>query len=112
ACLLTGSFDLLNDAVKMGADLLVNDDDIGSGMGKGFDVVLRVGNHQMGFKRKGGGAAYRFHNYWPHCDIGHKMAVHHVNLDTLSAAYFGLAYLFAQACQVGGQYRRNDSDHI
>src|SRR5712692_4127785 len=104
--------DLLDDAVQVRANLLVDDNHAGSGLCEILDVSFGVGNHQVGFEREPGAAAHRLDDHWPHCNIGDEMAVHDIDLDALAAPCLGLVYLFAEAGEVGGKYGGYNTNHI
>ena len=85
----------------MGADLLVDDDNVGASLGEIFDKSFRIGDHQVGFEGEPGAAAYRLDDHWPHGDVGHEMPVHDIDLDALRACCIRLAHLFTQAGEIG-----------
>ena len=87
----------------MRAHFLVYDDDIGSGLSKVFDVLFRVGNHQVCFKWEPGAAADCFNDQRSHGDVGDKVTVHDINLDTMRSRRLCFAYLLAEPGEVGGE---------
>src|SRR5260370_14551399 len=111
-CTFARYFDLLDDAVQVQANLLVNDNHVGSGLREILDVSFGVGNHQVGFERQPGAAARRLDDHWSHRNIGDEMAVHNIDLDALAAPCLGLAYLFAETGEVGGKYGGYNTNHI
>src|SRR5260370_22818682 len=104
--------DLLDDAVQVRANLLVNDNHVGSGLREILDVSFGVGNHQMGFEREPGAAVHFLDDHWSHCNIGDEMAVHNIDLDALAAPCLGLAFLFAETGEVGGKYGGDETNPI
>ena len=92
----------MDDAIEVRADLLVDDDDIGTSFGKIIDKLFRVGNHQVRLKGEVGAAAYRLDDERPHGEVGDEMSVHNVDLDALGTCRVGFTHLVAQARKIGG----------
>src|SRR5215471_4713007 len=89
----------------------MHDDTIGPGLREILDVLFRVGNHQVGFKGERSTAPSCFDDQRSHGDVGHKMAIHDVDLYTLCASFFRFSYLLTQASKVGRENRGHDSNH-
>ena len=62
----------------------------------------------MHVERRVGLCAKRLDDWWTERQIRHEVAVHHVEVDKVSAALYGLQDLLAKPPEVGGEYRGRD----
>jgi hypothetical protein len=78
-------------------------DDIGTGLGKGLQIGLGRGDHQMHIKGHFGVLAQRFDQAGAEGDIGHKMPIHDVEMQPIRAGGLHRAHLLGQPAEVGGK---------
>jgi hypothetical protein len=69
----------------MGASLDVGGNEIGTGLRKGVDIRVHWGYHQMHVHDAFDMGAYRSAGRGAKADVGHKMSIHHVDMDPISA---------------------------
>jgi hypothetical protein len=100
--------DRLQRAVHVRAGLNVNCNDVGAGLGEGFEVKIARRDHQMHVERFLGDRADCLHHGRADGDIGHEMPVHDVNVDPIGAGGFDCADFIAQFGEIGRQNRRRD----
>ena len=96
--------DQLERAVQVAAGLVVDADPVGPGVGKRGDELVGILDHQVAIERQVGDLAQAFHHRRPDGDVGHKMAVHDVDVDDRAAAALGRGNLVRQM----GKIRRED----
>ena len=100
--------DGLNGAVQVRQHLDVHGDHRGAGLGKGLDVPIGVGNHQVHVERHARDPLQRAHDRNPDGDIGDEMAVHHVDMNQVGAAAFDGGNRVAKGGEVGREDRRRN----
>ena len=109
--LLVELFNLLNGAVQMRAGFLMDQDDIRAGADEIGQIALRLNNHQVDIERQAGALAGGLDHQRTNGDIGHKTAIHHINVDTVRAGLLDLGNLLAEAPKVGRENRGENLDH-
>ena len=80
---------VLDGAVQVRARLVVHADPVGARLAECGDELVGVLDHQVAIQRQFGRLAQRLHHRRPQCDVGHKVAVHHVHMDGRAAAALG-----------------------
>ena len=100
----------LHSTVQVAASLLVHRDPVSASLGKLWDVLIRILNHQVTIKRQFRRLAQRSHDRRPNGHVGYKMAVHDVDVEDGTAALGCGAYLIRQAGEVCRQNRRCEFD--
>ncbi len=86
----------------MGAGLGMDGDDVGAGLGEGLEIEVDRRDHQVDVERLGGVRAEGLHHRRPDGDVGHEMAVHHVDVDPVRPGLVNGADFLAEAREVGG----------
>ncbi len=103
--------DLLNGAVQVGTGFDVDGQAISAGPGKIGDERLRPLDHQVNVQRQGGDRPDGLHNGRADGEVGHKLAIHHVDMNPIGAGLVDavrgddlvkLAHLYAEAVSMGG----------
>src|SRR5262245_56803925 len=97
--------------MQVRANFLTDDNHISSSLSKGFNIILGIRNHQMGFERCLSAAPYSFDDQRPHRNVRNEVTIHNVDLDAPGTSRFGFAYLFTETSEICGQDRRNDLNH-
>ena len=106
--LLAEGADRLQRAMHVRAGLDVNRDDVSAGLGEGGEERIGRRDHQMDVEGFLGVRAQRLHHIRPDRDVGHEVAVHHVNMDPVGAGGVDRAHLLAELREVGGENGRCD----
>jgi hypothetical protein len=88
--------DLVDVPVKVDRYLLVNGEQVGSGLGVRPDEHLRVVDHQVDVQETVRYGPQRLQDGQPVGDVGNVVTVHDVNLEPLRARCFGLAHVFSK----------------
>ncbi len=70
---------------------------------KGIDIIPRVLDHKVGFYRKLRDPAYGLNNDLPDRDVGHEMAVHHINVNAINTATLTKPQISLQIGEIGGK---------
>ena len=97
---------------RCGVGLGMHDDQVGAGLGEGLEIGVGRRDHQVGVEAAWSlCGAERLHDVRAEGDVGHEMAVHHVEMDPVRAGLVDRAHLLAQAGEVGGEDRGSDEDH-
>src|SRR5262252_4014085 len=96
--------------MDMRPGLDVDRDDIGSGLGEGFEVRIARRDHQMDVERLFGVWTDRANDVGPNGNVWDKMAVHDIDMDPIGAGGVDRAYFLAEFCKIGGQDRRRDDE--
>ena len=78
---------------------------------KAANEIIGVIDHQVAVERQAGDLAQAGHDGRPDGDVGHKVAVHDVDMDGGAAAALGRRNLVGQVGKVSGQYRRQKLNH-
>jgi len=99
--------DVGEGAVEVGAGLVMDADPIRAGFGEGRDEVVGILDHQVAIEWKLRRFAQRFDDRWAEGDVGHKVAVHDVDVDDGAAAFFGRRDGVGQVSEVRGENRRS-----
>ena len=96
--LLTEVVDLRENTVEMDrrGRLRWNEEMIGAGLGKGYEIALRLDDHQVHIERLTRVAPHRFNNHRSERDIRHKSAVHHVDMNPVGAGRIDGANLVSE----------------
>ena len=110
AGLLAERADRLQRAVDMRARLDMHGDDVGAGLGEGFQIGVAWRDHQVHVEQLPAVWAQRLHDVGADRDVGHEMAVHDVDMDPVGPGGIDRAHLLAELCEVGGQDGRGDEE--
>ena len=81
--------DVVEGAVKMAADLLVDAHHIGAGFGEVLDEVVGIFDHHVAVEGQAGDLAEGLDHGWAEGDVGDEVAVHDINVDDGAAAALG-----------------------
>ena len=108
AGLLAQRFDVLDCPVKMRAGFGMNGHDVRAGVGEGIEERIGRRDHQVDVERLPRVEAKRLHHARTDGEVGHKMAVHHVDMDPVGAGLVDRMHFLAELREVGGQDRRCD----
>src|SRR5271165_6920700 len=76
------------------------------------DKEIGIKNHQACFQRQARRFPQGSDDRYAHGKIGHKMSIHHVDVDPVCAGAFGLGHLIAQMGKIGREDRRSELDCI
>ena len=110
ARLLAQLADMLKRAMDMRPGFGMHRDAVGAGLGEGFQIGIHRRDHQMHVERLFGVGPKRLHHRRSDGDVGHEMAVHHIDMDEIGARRLDRLDLRAQPGKIGRQDRRRDSD--
>ena len=80
-------------------------DDVGTGLGEGFEIGIARRDHQMHVKQLVAVRTQRLHDIRADGDVGHEMAIHHVDMDPVGPGLVDRAHLGAEIGEVGGEDR-------
>ena len=108
---LAERLDALNRAVEVRTRLRMHGDRIRARFGEGVEKRVDGRNHQMDVERLAGVRAERLHHCRPDGQVGHKMAVHHVDMDPVCAGAVDRAHFLAEPGEVGREDRGGDDRH-
>src|SRR6266702_6096717 len=97
---------LLQCAMQMPADLLVNADHVRPGLRELGDEGVRVLDHQMAIERELRHRTQGFHHGRTEGDVRYEVAVHYIDVDDGSAAALCRCCLVSKVGEVGCQYRK------
>ena len=86
----------------------MENDRVGPGRDKAIDEFPRVFDHQMHFERLRRDRTEPLADDRTHAQIGHEMAIHHVDMNAVGSGLGRLANEFTQSGKVGGQNGRSD----
>ena len=92
---------LLDGAVQMGAGLVVNVHHHGTELGSLFYVVFRMLNHEVDVEGLGAYLAHGFNHRESERDVGHKDAIHHVEVEPVGFTLVYHLYITLQVNKVG-----------
>ena len=104
--------DLLEGAVQVAADLLVDGHHVGAGFGEGGDEVVGVLDHQVAVEGEFGDGAEGLDHGRAEGDVGDEVAVHDVDVDDGAAAALGRCDFVGQVGEVGGEDGECQFDHL
>src|SRR6202050_304988 len=107
-CARAKSANPLRDFGNIGTNFAVDRDRIGTRFDEYLEIFFRLADHQMRIERKRGDLSNRLQHRHTHRDVGHEMAVHHVEMDQVSARPLDRANLLAHAIEIRRQYRGSD----
>ncbi len=102
--------DVLQRAVKMRSGFSVHGDEIGARLGESPDIGVDRFDHQMRVERAGGVWAQRLHDSRAEGDVGHEMAVHHVEMKPIGAGGDDIAHFLAEPGEIRGENRWGDDN--
>ena len=91
-------------AMQMAAGLVMHAHPVGAGLGECLNELVRIFDHHVTVERQIGDAAQRLDDGRAQGKVGHKMAVHDIDMDNGPATSLGGLHLFAQSREVGGKY--------
>ena len=91
----------LQGAVQVAAGLVVDADPVSTRLRKLFDEEVRIVDHQVAVERKVGDLAQGLNHRRAHGEIGHKVAIHDVDVDNRAATALGSLDLNGQLREVG-----------
>ena len=74
-------------------------------------IALRLDNHQVDIERQASALADGLDNQRADGDVGHKTAIHHIDVDTVRSGLLDLGNLLAETPKVGGENRGENLDH-
>ena len=103
--------DVLEGAVQVAADLLVDGDHVGAGLGEGGDEGVGVLDHQVAVERELGDGADGLDHGRAEGDVGDEVAVHDVDVDDGAAAALGRGDFVGEVGEVGGEDGEAEFDH-
>jgi hypothetical protein len=72
--------------MKMRRNLLVHNQDITTSSGEIGEITLRVHHHQVNFQRESTDTANRLYYQRSKGDIGHKLTIHNIDLETIGTS--------------------------
>ena len=93
--------DTLHGAMQIVVALLVNQTRVAPGFGEFVEKQIRVGNHQVSLERQARHPPERVHDRRTNRDVGNKMSVHHIDVDSIGSGSLSFHYLLAEARKVG-----------
>ncbi len=69
----------------------MNSNDIGPSVGKGGNVFIYIFDHQVHVQLETGMLFKRLNDFWTNGNIGHKVTIHHIQVQVLNfgKVYFG-----------------------
>ena len=83
-----------------------------SGLGKFLDKGIGIRNHQVRLQRQTRHPSQRVDDWRSHRKIGHKMSIHHVDVNAVRPGSLSLGDLIAKVSEIGGEDRRSELDCI
>ena len=83
----------------------VDGDQIGARLAKLLHIAVRLGNHQMHIQRQTRPTAYGLHDRQPKTQIGHKVAVHDIQMQQLRPGCFTALDFVGQMAKIASQQR-------
>ena len=81
-------------------------DMVGSGIHERFDILERVGKHQMRVERQRGMFAQGGDQRGTDRQVRHKMSVHHIQMEEIGSGFFDALDLIGEEGEIGGQQGR------
>jgi len=104
--------DLLEGAVEVAADLLVDAHHVGAGLGEVGDEVVGVFDHHVAVERESGDLAEGLDHGRAEGDVGDEVAVHDVDVDDGAATALGGCDFVGEMGEVGGEDGECQFDHL
>lgn len=98
-------FDLLNDAVQVGAGFVVYVHYLGAQSLYFTDELLGLHDHQVDVERFAGGPGHGLHNGETERDVGHEYAVHDVEVEPVAFAFVEHFDVALQVGEIGREQR-------
>jgi hypothetical protein len=95
--------DETESAVQVAAGLVMHAHPVGASLGKRLDEFVGIVDHHVAVEGQMGDAAQGLDYRWAQSEVGHKVTVHHVDMNDGSPASLSGAHLFAKSCEVGGK---------
>ena len=80
--------DLLQGSVNMNGCFSMNGQNISPSLGKGFNVVFRIGHHEMAVKDQFAVGPHGSNHICPKGNIGYEMAIHDIDMDIFHTGFF------------------------
>ncbi len=93
----------LKRPVQMAAGFVMDADPVRPGLGEVGDEDVGVLDHQVAVEGEVGRLAKGFEHRKAKREVGHKMAVHHIDVDDLRATPLGGGNIAAEVGEVGGE---------
>jgi len=103
--------DEMEGAIEMNAGFLMDGNPMGTGVGKGWDELVRSLNHKMAIERYVGDLAKRSNDRRPDCEIGNEVTIHYVHVENGRATLHGGLCFSAEPGEVGRKNGRSKLDH-
>ena len=97
--------------MDVGARLRMDGDVVGAGLGERIEEIVDRRDHEVYVERLLGVGAKRLHHGRADRQVGHEMAVHHVDVDPVGARFVDRPHVLAKLREVGGQDRGRDERH-
>mmetsp|Transcript_40915 Transcript_40915/g.102884 ORF Transcript_40915/g.102884 Transcript_40915/m.102884 type:complete len:203 (+) Transcript_40915:654-1262(+) len=88
----------------------VDADDVSAGLGKVSHTLLRLDDHQVNVKNLVGHGTDGVHNQWADGDVGHKTAIHDIDVHPVAPGLIDGLDLVAELGEVGGEDGGRDDD--
>jgi hypothetical protein len=102
---------LLEQRTRIRQDFLMDEQGIRSCPKKGVHKLGWMIYHQMHLQRQPRHPPQALDDRRPHAEVGNKVSVHDIDMDSLGASFFNLEDLLAQSSKIRGQDRWSDVDH-
>ena len=90
-----GFMDLLQNPVQVDTGFLMNRHILDAGIGQAVDIRFGIGHHQMGIEGKFRNRAQSLDDGHAEGEIGYKMAVHQIEMDTVGPLLFDVFNFFS-----------------
>ena len=86
----------------------MNRDSIAAGLKKIIEIPIRIGNHQVGIKRKIRQPPQRRNHHGAIREVRHEVAIHHIQMQQARTGIVQQLDLSPQIAEVTLQHRRSD----
>ncbi len=86
----------------------VNGDDVAAGFGEGCEIGIGRGDHQVAVEHLVGAVADCLDDGRAEGDVGHEMAIHHIEVDPVSACFGDGFDFLAKAREIRSENGRGD----
>ena len=104
--------DRLEGAVEMRPGFRMDGDDVRPRLSEGLEERIGRRNHQMDVERLGAVRPQRLHHGRADGEVGHEMAVHHIDMDPVGAGFVDGAHLLAEPGEIGREDGGGDADGL
>ncbi len=94
----------------MGTGFDMHGDDVGAGLGEGFEIGIARRDHQMHVERLLGVGPDRFDDVGADRNVRHEVAVHDVDMNPVGAGCVHRADFLAELGKIGGEDRGRDDE--